>query len=160
MTIVFYSLIEMTERIELGGRVLVIFDGHCGLCNGSVRWFLRSDRLDRMRFVASQSPLVAELLARNGIVAADQGAEVAPSSILVVRNADGPAERVLERSEAVLALLDELPRPWPGISGALRCVPQAVRDLAYRLIARWRYRIWGRLESCPLPTAEERARFL
>jgi predicted DCC family thiol-disulfide oxidoreductase YuxK len=51
---------------ELGGRLLVIFDGQCGFCNRSVRWFLRRDRRDRLRFVASDSPKVAELLARHG----------------------------------------------------------------------------------------------
>ena len=140
--------------------MLVIFDGHCGLCNGSVRWFLRRDRLDRMRFVASESPRVAGLLARHGIGAVTENGAVAPSSIMVVRDADGPEERVLVRSEAVLALLDELPGPWPRVAKALRWVPRAARDWGYRLIARWRYRIWGRLASCPLPTAEERGRFL
>jgi predicted DCC family thiol-disulfide oxidoreductase YuxK len=75
-------------------------------------------------------------------------------------NFGGPAERVLARSEAVLALLAELPRPWPAVAAALGWIPRPLRDLGYRLIARWRYRIWGRLESCPVPTAEERKRFL
>jgi predicted DCC family thiol-disulfide oxidoreductase YuxK len=64
------------------------------------------------------------------------------------------------RSDAVVALLQELPWPWRTVGKALELIPRPVRDLGYRLIARWRYRIWGRLESCPLPTAEERARFL
>jgi predicted DCC family thiol-disulfide oxidoreductase YuxK len=57
-------------------------------------------------------------------------------------------------------MLRELPRPWPPVVAVLRWIPRPVRDLGYRLIARWRYRIWGRLKSCPLPTAEERTRFL
>lgn len=146
----------MVESLtELGGRLLVVYDGHCGLCNRAVRWFLRHDRLDRLRFVASESAKVAELFARPGIAA-----ESAPSTILVVRDARSPAECVLVRSEAVLALLRELPRPWPAVAAMLGWIPRPVRDLGYRLIARWRYRIWGRLASCPLPTAEERARFL
>ena len=75
-------------------------------------------------------------------------------------NAGGLAERVLARSEAVLALIAELPRPWPVVARVLGWIPRPVRDLGYRLIARWRYRIWGRLENCPLPTAGERNRFL
>jgi predicted DCC family thiol-disulfide oxidoreductase YuxK len=147
----------VNELNELGGRVLVIFDGHCGLCNRSVRWCLRRDRGDRMRFVASESPKVAALLARHGIEGA--GA-IVPDSMVVVRDAGGADERSLVRSEATLALLSELPRPWPLVAAVARWVPRAVRDAAYRLIARWRFRIWGRLESCPLPTAEERGRFL
>jgi predicted DCC family thiol-disulfide oxidoreductase YuxK len=146
---------------ELGGRVLVIFDGHCGLCNRSVRWCLRRDGRDRMRFVASESPKVAELLARLGIGGWDSGSGTnLPSSIVVVRNAGGANEQALVRSEAVLALLGELPRPWPGVAAVARWIPRVVRDVVYRLIARWRFRIWGRLESCPLPTVEERGRFL
>jgi predicted DCC family thiol-disulfide oxidoreductase YuxK len=109
-----------------------------------------------MRFVASESPLVAGVLARHGLDVTQPG----PSSIVVVRDANGPDERVLVRSDAVLALISELPRPWPGVAGVLGWIPRAVRDVGYRVIARWRYRIWGRLESCPLPTAEERGRFL
>jgi predicted DCC family thiol-disulfide oxidoreductase YuxK len=67
---------------------------------------------------------------------------------------------MLVRSDAVVALLGELPQPWPSIAAILRWLPRPLRDLGYRLIARWRYRIWGRLESCPIPASEERQRFL
>jgi predicted DCC family thiol-disulfide oxidoreductase YuxK len=80
--------------------------------------------------------------------------------MVVVLEAGGAAEKLLERSDAVAALLGELPRPWPWVGAALNWVPRTVRDWGYRLVARWRYRIWGRLESCPVPTREERERFL
>jgi predicted DCC family thiol-disulfide oxidoreductase YuxK len=142
---------------EIGDRVLVVFDGHCGLCNRAVRWFLRRDGRDRLRFVASESEKVAGLLERLGVVAASG---LGPGSILVVMDAGGASERLLVRSEAIVALLGELPEPWPGFGMVLGWIPRVMCDLGYRLIARWRYRIWGRMESCPLPTAEERARFL
>ncbi len=148
----------MTNRIELGGRLQVIFDGHCGFCNGLVWWFLKRDRHDRLRFVASQSPKVAELLARHGLSSADL--ETGLNTILIVRDADGPSERVLLRSDAAVAMLLELPRPWPDVGRLIGWIPRPVRDLGYRLVARWRYRIWGRLESCPVPTPEEQERFL
>ena len=142
----------------MGGRVLVIFDGHCGLCNGSVRWFLVRDRKDRLRFVASESPKVAEILRRHGVNMALDPA--GPDTILVVRDPGGPRERLLERSDGVMAMLEELPGWWPAVARVLRWIPCGLRDFVYRLIARWRYRIWGRLENCPLPTAAERGRFL
>jgi predicted DCC family thiol-disulfide oxidoreductase YuxK len=108
--------------------------------------------------VASESGKAAELLKRHGVGTEDSGA--GPGTILVVEDADGSAEKLLIRSDAVVAMLRELPWPWPAVVVGLRWVPRAVRDLGYRLIARWRYRIWGRLESCPLPAAEERERFL
>ena len=148
----------MSDFNDIGGRVLVIFDGHCGLCNGSVRWFLVRDRKDRLRFVPSESPKVAEILRRHGVNISAEPA--GPDTILVVRDPGGPTERLLECSDGVMAMLEELPRPWPAVAAVLRWIPRGLRDLVYRLIARWRYRIWGRLESCPLLTAEERRRFL
>lgn len=148
---------------ELGDRLVVLFDGHCGLCNRAVRWLIRRDRPDRLRFVASESAIAAELLARHGgidSIGLKSGPATIPTTILVVREFGGPEERVFERSEAVLELLGQLPQPWPTIAAALRWIPRPVRDLGYRPIARWRYRIWGRLESCPTPAAEERRRFL
>jgi predicted DCC family thiol-disulfide oxidoreductase YuxK len=143
---------------ELGGRLLVVFDGYCGFCNWFVRWLLKRDRLDRLRFVASDSPKVAELLAQHGIAATEGG--FAPNTIVVVRDPRGSKEQIFVSSEAVIALLCVLPRPWPAAGIVLAWTPRPVRDLGYRLIARWRYRIWGRLQSCPLPAPEERKRFV
>ena len=153
----------MSDFENLGDRLLVIFDGHCGFCNRSVRWFLTRDRNDRLRFIASESPKVAAILTRQGITQTDQGltsSTLAPSTILVIRDPQGPAEQILVRSDAAIAMLDELPRPWPAIAAVLNWIPRFLRDLGYRLIARFRYRIWGRLETCPIPTARERIRFL
>jgi predicted DCC family thiol-disulfide oxidoreductase YuxK len=146
------------ESVDIGGRLLVVFDGRCGFCNRTVRWLLRRDRRDRLRFVASEQAHVAGLLKRHGLdVASDADG---PGSIVVVRDAGGVVECVLVRSDAVVALLRELPRPWAWVGVALKWIPRPVRDMVYGLVARWRYRIWGRLESCPAPTAEERERFL
>ncbi len=143
----------MSEFLQLDARLLVLFDGRCGFCNASIRWFLRRDRRDRLRFAPSDDPRVAGILALHHI-APD------PSSILVVSNAGTPLEQILTRSNAAIAMLAALPQPWPAIAAALRLIPRPLRDRGYRLIARNRYRIAGRLESCPIPTAAERARFL
>jgi predicted DCC family thiol-disulfide oxidoreductase YuxK len=148
----------VTNPSQIDGRLLVIFDGHCGLCNRTVRWLLRRDRRDRLRFVAFDSAKVAELLTRHGISLPD--AKSGPATILVVQEFGHPAEQVLMRSEAVVALLAELPRPWPVVAAALGWLPRPMLDLGYRLVARWRYRIWGRSENCPLATAEVRMQFL
>jgi len=147
--------ITVSDLNDLNGRQLVLFDGHCGLCNRSVRWLLRRDQIDRLRFTASNSPVGVEAMARHGLDPAQ-----ASNSILVVENSGMPVERLLTRSDAVLALLAQLPAPWPALAALGRLIPRALRDLAYRLIAHYRYRIWGRLDACPIPTAEERRRFL
>jgi predicted DCC family thiol-disulfide oxidoreductase YuxK len=148
----------MPDPVDLGARLLVIFDGRCGLCNWSVRWFLERDQRDRFRFAPSDSPQVTELLRRHGIGRGELN--LAPSSVLVVLNAGKPEEALLEESSAVLALLLELPRPWPHLAVLLRWIPAPVLDLLYRLVARWRYRVRSRLETCPVPSAEEQSRFL
>jgi predicted DCC family thiol-disulfide oxidoreductase YuxK len=105
----------------------------------------------------------AGLLASHAITQTDQGlgsSTIAPSTILVISNPEGPAERVLVRSNAAIAMLRELPRPWPAIAAIFRIIPRPLRDIGYRLIARFRYRIWGRLDTCPIPTPQERMRFL
>lgn len=148
----------MSEVEKLGGRLLVLFDGHCILCNGLVRWFLRRDSRDGLRYAPFSAEGWGEVLVRHGLSAAN--AESGPDTIFVVQNLGGASEVVLVRSEAALAMLGELHWPWPAIAFALRLIPRALRDLGYRLVARWRYRIWGGLESCPIPTAEERERFI
>jgi predicted DCC family thiol-disulfide oxidoreductase YuxK len=153
----------VSELAHIGDRLLVIFDGRCGFCNRSVRWFLRRDRLDRLRFAPSESPRIAALLARHQIQEAQQGlgsSTLAPSTVLVVSNVDTPVEQVFVRSEAAIAMLRQLPRPWPAVATVMSWIPGPLRDLGYRLVARFRYRIWGRLEICPIPTAQERSRFL
>lgn len=138
----------METAFTPGTRLLVVFDGRCGFCNGSVRWLARRDRLDRLRFAPSEDPHVSALLT---------AAHSSPvlNSLIVVRNA-----RILIRSDAVLAALAELPAPWPSLAILLRAVPRPLRDLAYRTVARIRYRLGGRLHSCPLPSPAERAKFL
>lgn len=119
---------------------------------------MKRDRRDRLRFVASESEVAAALLARHGINSQDVNS--GPSAILAVLNFGEPEERILARSDAVVAILAELPKPWPAVAAVLGWVPRPVRDMGYRLIARWRYRIWGRLEICPILGADERMRFL
>lgn len=149
----------MEDRFpELGSRLLVIYDGRCGLCNRSIRWFLHHDTRDRMHFIPSESPRVSALLARAGFASPDL--PDGPTTILVVRNPGQPSEQVLTRSIAVLALLAELPAPWPSLAALFRIVPRPLCDLVYRFIARIRYRVWGHFETCPIPTPAERARFL
>jgi predicted DCC family thiol-disulfide oxidoreductase YuxK len=147
----------MPESLEIGDRLLAVYDGHCGLCNGLVRWLLRRDRRDRLRFAASNSPAVATLLERHAALLEADGA---PGTVLVFRDPLKAGEQVLVRFAATLALLRELPRPWPAVAAALRWIPGFLSDPAYRFVARWRYRIRGRLESCPIPTIKERNRFL
>src|ERR1700679_2977684 len=150
--------IGVSEFKDIGDRLLVIFDGRCGCCNRSVRWFLTRDRNDRMRFIPFDAPAAAGLLARHGL--ASSAAEGNVGTILVLLFPGPPSERLLHRSAAVLVLLAQLPKPWPTVATILGWIPRRIRDLGYRLVARLRYRLFGRLDACPIPTAWEQNRFL
>ncbi|MGH9520652.1 MAG: thiol-disulfide oxidoreductase DCC family protein [Terriglobales bacterium] len=161
----------VTKPLQLDGRLLVLFDGHCGLCNRAVRWFLRRDRHDRLRFAPASSPALVPILApllaasldvspASSFASPESASALATRTILVISNPGQPAKQILLRSAAILALLAELPAPWPAVARTLRIVPRPLRDLVYRLIARIRYRIWGRYDACPLPTPAERQHFL
>ena len=142
------------EFPTLGDRLLVVYDGYCGLCNRSIRWFLKRDLFDRLRFTPSDSTAVTPILARHGIDA------LSPSSLIVIENPGNPSERILTRSTGVLAMLSQLPTPWPTCATLLGVVPRPLRDLGYRIVAALRYRLVGRYASCPIPTPEERRHFL
>lgn len=132
---------------------IVLYDGVCGLCNRLVQFMLRHDRDELFRFASLQSPFVAEILLRHGI-------PPDLDSVYVVLNYQEPGEQLLARSDAILFILKKLRWHWAvlGTFGAL--LPRAVRDAAYNVIARNRYRIWGKYETCPLPDPKQRHRFL
>jgi predicted DCC family thiol-disulfide oxidoreductase YuxK len=127
---------------------IVLFDGVCGLCDRTVDLVLAHDPHGRFRFAALQSPAGARLLAQHGLPA-----DYLNSFALVVD------DRVLLASDAAIAIAARLGGPWRLLC-VLRCVPRPLRDLGYRLIARVRYRVFGRRPTCRLPTPAERARFL
>jgi predicted DCC family thiol-disulfide oxidoreductase YuxK len=128
---------------------VILFDGVCNLCDASVRFVIDRDPDARFRFAPLQSPAAAALLARHG-----RTAPAAPQAVLLVE-----AGRVWEGADAALRIARRLRGPW-RLVGALAAVPRPLREAAYRLVARNRFRWFGRRESCRVPTPELRARFL
>jgi predicted DCC family thiol-disulfide oxidoreductase YuxK len=125
---------------------LILFDGVCVFCSRWVRFVITHDPERRFRFVAIQSDAGRKLAARYGID------PERPQTNAVVW--DG---RILFKSDAALTVLGQLDgtRALAGLRG----LPRPLRDLVYDLIARNRYAIFGRTESCMVPSAEDRARF-
>ena len=130
-----------------GTDPIVLFDGVCNLCNGLVRFVAANDPQRRVRFAPLQSPAAAALLAAAAKPAADG------TFVLLAHG------RRYERSDAALHLALELRTPWPLAFGAI-LLPRRWRDGAYRVIARNRYRWFGRRDVCAVPSPELRARFL
>jgi predicted DCC family thiol-disulfide oxidoreductase YuxK len=131
---------------------IVLYDGVCGFCNGSVRWLIDRDVARRLSFAPLQGETAAALRARH-----PELPDSLATIVFVTREAGG--ERVWLRSAALFRLARELPAPWRWLS-ALRVLPRALCDAAYEAFARRRYRWFGKLDACPVPPADVRERFL
>ncbi len=135
-------------------HLIVFYDGVCGLCNRLVQFLLKRDRNDRLRFASLQSEFATKVLTRHGIDPSDL------DTLHIVENYEQPSERVLNRSDAVLRATGELGGLWSLAAIAGSIVPRPLRDLFYRFVARNRYRVFGKSETCMLPEPKYRAKFL
>jgi predicted DCC family thiol-disulfide oxidoreductase YuxK len=131
-------------------EAIVLFDGVCNLCNGWVSFLLRRDPAGRLRFGSLQSDAAAALLARHGRPRPAQ----TPESVVLIEGG-----RVYEASTAVLRAMGHLRGAW-RFAVALQVVPAPLRDVVYRAVARSRYRLFGKRDTCRVPTEAERARFI
>jgi predicted DCC family thiol-disulfide oxidoreductase YuxK len=127
---------------------LLVFDGVCNLCSGFVRFVLRRDRAGRFRFAAAQSPLGQALYRHYGLDAREFA-----TNLLI---ADG---RLHARMASFAAVMARLPWPWRALAVA-GLLPRPLGDRLYDLVARNRYRWFGRTDQCMVPDAAVRARFI
>jgi predicted DCC family thiol-disulfide oxidoreductase YuxK len=134
-------------------RAVIVFDGVCVLCNGWVRFLLRHDRRERYRFAAMQGDSGRALLVANGLDPDD------PVSFLLVEYDIGTSPRVSTDTDAMRRVLMGLGGAW-RIAGLLALLPPRVRDPLYRMVARNRYRWFGRHDACPVPDPAQARRFL
>jgi predicted DCC family thiol-disulfide oxidoreductase YuxK len=125
----------------------VLFDGTCNFCAASVKFMIANDPAGYFRFAALQSDA--------GIVALRAaGRDPATIESIVLLDNEG----FHERSDAALRIAAGLRLPWRALA-VFRVIPGGLRDRVYDVIARNRYRWFGRRESCTLPTPAVRARF-
>jgi predicted DCC family thiol-disulfide oxidoreductase YuxK len=141
------------DNLEREVSHLVLYDGVCGLCDRFVQFLIRIDRHDRLRFAALQGPIGREILERSARTA------TALSTVLVMADHGSPDERLLERSDAALFAIAACGGVFATVR-VLRLLPRFMRDAAYDLLAKHRYRLFGSFDSCPLPTPKTRAKFL
>ncbi len=131
-------------------KTLVLFDGVCNLCNSTVQFIIRRDKPGRFQFASQQSEAGQRLLHRYGIPAEAALAD----SVVVIEG-----EKVWLESDAAFHILWRLGGVW-SIPAVLWFLPKRLRDWTYRLVAKNRYRLFGRRESCMVPTPELKKRFL
>lgn len=126
---------------------VILFDGVCIFCSRWVRFVAKRDTTKRFRFTAIQSDYGAKLARTFGIDPDD------PDTNAVVHNGE-----VFMKSDAALTVLSLLPG-WSW-ARALFAVPRPLRNAVYNLVARNRYRIFGRYDACFVPDAELRSRVI
>jgi len=133
---------------------IILYDGVCGLCDRLVQFFLKRDRDDRFRFAALQSAFARAILQRHGL-----NADLLDTFHLVFDYGES-SERVLARSDAVSAALDQLGGSWRILAKVFDLFPRRFRDWQYNLIARNRYQLFGKRDACTLPDPKVRHKFL
>jgi predicted DCC family thiol-disulfide oxidoreductase YuxK len=131
-------------------RGIVLFDGVCNLCNGTVQFILDRDPSSYFQFASLQSERGKALLAEHGI----PPSEGDPDSVFLIEEG-----RIFDRSTAALRIARHLTFPW-SLARVFLLVPSLLRDPFYKLIARNRYRWFGKTNECRIPTPELRARML
>ena len=127
---------------------IVLFDGVCNFCNASVNFVIEHDKAGYFKFAPLQSEIGEELVAKHGIDTADT------DSVIVIEN-----DRAYTHSSAALRIAKRLDGIWSW-AFAFVIVPKPIRDLAYRIFAKYRYRLFGKQDACMIPTPEIRSRFL
>ena len=126
---------------------IVLFDGVCNFCNGSVNFIIEHDKAAYFKFSPLQSEIGEELTAKHGID------KTATDSVILIE--DGHA---YTHSTGALRIARKLDGIWSW-AYAFRIVPRPIRDFCYKTFARYRYRLFGRQDACMIPTPDIRARF-
>lgn len=134
--------------IEAPQKIIVLFDGVCNLCNGAVQFIIKRDRNEKFLFASLQSNFGKDQLTKSGLD------PLSLQSILVIEG-----DSVFQRSDAALKIASHLAGIWSYLS-VLRFVPKIFRDGVYNFIASHRYSIFGKQDSCMIPTAELKTRFI
>ena len=129
-------------------KKIIIFDGVCILCNSFVQFIIKKDRGQQFYFTTAQSDFVKEKVQSRHL-------EVNPmDSVIYLKNGE-----VLNESTAVLSILSDLGGLWKLLS-IFKLIPPFIRNAAYRLCAKRRYRVFGILDACIIPSSDWENRFL
>jgi predicted DCC family thiol-disulfide oxidoreductase YuxK len=133
---------------------ILLYDGVCGLCNRLVQFVINRDPQNRFRFAALQSDYARTLLQKHGIDPRQL------ETMCLVRDHGQPSERIETRSTAALGIFRQLGIFWRTLANLLALIPRPLRDWGYNAVARSRYRIFGKHNTCPLPGEKHRDKFL
>lgn len=127
---------------------ILFFDGYCSLCNGLVDWLMARDTQNVLKYASLQGETAKTQLPSAYRSTGDV------DTVLYMREG-----KIYERSSAILHVLMDLGFPW-ALMGVFFVVPTFLRNIVYRIIAKYRYRLFGKEETCRLPTPAEKQKLL
>jgi predicted DCC family thiol-disulfide oxidoreductase YuxK len=130
-------------------KKIILFDGVCNLCNSSINYVIDKDQKDEFRFLALQSNLGKELQNYLGITS-----KTLDSIILYI-----PNEAYYIKSTAALKIISRFSGLWKIVL-IFNIVPAKIRDFIYDIVARNRYKWYGKQQQCRIPTPELESKFL
>lgn len=127
---------------------VILFDGICNLCNGIVLFIIKRDKKALFRFAALQSEVAQSLLKKYSV------SNKQTDTIYYIRDTE-----CLQKSTAILYILKDLSGAWKCLY-PLIYIPKSLRDGLYLFVSRYRYRLFGKRQSCIIPTPEIKKRFM
>lgn len=143
----------MNANVEITGKHILLYDNVCKVCDGLVQLLLAKDMHDKFRFAAQQRDFSKQYLLNKGI-----NPDKLDTVYLILNYGTGQ-EKLLDQSTAVMETLIQLGGAW-SLWRAAYIFPKQIRDFVYRLKSRNRYRIFGKLDACKLPTLEQQLKFI
>jgi predicted DCC family thiol-disulfide oxidoreductase YuxK len=134
-------------KMEIPSEI-ILFDGVCNFCNSSVQFIMRKEKRAELKFASLQSATGQKLLSEYGVAQDGHG------TLVYIKNG-----KAYTRSSAALRITKKFRGIWPAMSAFL-IVPSFIRDFFYNIIARNRYKWWGKSETCQIPSPGQRMRFI
>jgi predicted DCC family thiol-disulfide oxidoreductase YuxK len=145
-------MVDADTKIKVGSRI-VLYDGVCGLCNGWVKFVLRRDRKNKFLFASLQSDFAYRALSKHNRNPKDL------NTVYVIVDYALPTERLLSRAKAVIYVLSEMGGYYKFV-GLFNALPEGFLNFGYGLVARMRYQLFGKHDSCMMPEPESSKRFI
>jgi predicted DCC family thiol-disulfide oxidoreductase YuxK len=127
----------------------VLFDGVCALCNGFVKFIFKFDKNNKIKVAPIQSTEGQKILMSYNSELSDL------STVVVVKNG-----LISSKFKAVICVLTTLGGVWKVIAMLMQLVPTVIGDFFYDIVAKTRYKIFGKYEQCPIPTKDEIKKFI
>lgn len=141
----FRSILHLVSKLV---RHIVLYDGVCNLCTRTVRFIIQRDPAGHFCFASLQSPIGQTFLRQYLDSASEAG-----SVVLIING------KAYVRSDAVLLIMRHLSGGWRAVA-YLKMLPRPLRDFFYRLIARYRFRLFGKQATCLVALPGWESRFL